>query len=421
MSNYSEYIAKLTTSYVQSSMKRADKLNKYLEHISIKNKFTGEVHNLRSDFLGTAKDDYLWLVFQSVYMQNKLGSDYQAVFMTVTLPSTFHPYITYKRGKKLKNPIKNKRYNDSLSTGGDRLNKFFRDLYKDFKVGRKRVKLHYQKVIEPHKTFVPHLHALVYVEPQYTLAFQKHFQNMLKKHYLGKQNDFEVIKDQKRSATYLLKYIKKNLDGSNQHLAHMIDGWKKDNKIRIYTHSQISIPKFIFQKLSRVLKLEVAQGENILEKVEALVDVTINYRDGDSTHQKTFKPSSAKYRAFVDIEITKKTVLKDESISDLISDMRMKREFTVDFYRDLRFGLADFFLFVHSVDDIENDLIYLNPQTFDYTLYFSRYTYSEMIDLFELYVSQSFDMKEIKIYTVKEFLIEDDLKVYYKKSDFELM
>lgn len=412
MHNYNEYIAKLTTQYVQASIKREDKLQKFLEQLKVKNKITGEVHSLRSDFLATARDNYLWLVFQSIYMQNSVGSYSQAIFITVTLPSTYHPYITHKRGKKLKRPIPNKRYNPTLLNGSDRLNKFWRELYKDFKVNRKRVRLHYQKVIEPHKTFVPHMHALVYVPKEHALSFQKHFDRMIKKHYLGKQNDFEVIKNQARSATYLLKYIKKNLDGSNPHHAHMLDGWKKENKIRVYTHSQITIPKFIFQKITRVLQLTPDQDENILEKVENLCDIVINYNEKDETRMQAYTGENAKYFVKVDIEVTSRLVLKDQDIDQALLSAQLTGKFDHitknAFYSDHE---GDFLRFAHDLEGVENAL--------EGGLYFGLYQDDELVDLFAEYTN-GLEHREVKMYSVKEFVIEDDQKVYYRKSDFEL-
>ena len=411
MCNYSknQFIKQYSEELIRSSMQVQNKLDHYLSKLKVLNTKTGELISLRNDFKQTSRDNYLWLVFQSIYMQNAMIKEKKtALFITLTLPSSYHPFR--------KSGSKNKSY-DPMLKGGRLLTEAFRSIINDFKVSRVRSRLHFQKVIEPHKTLVPHLHALIYVDTDKVDYLKDHIKRQIKNFGLGNQYDIEVIKDIKRSATYLLKYIKKNLSGECIRTTHLIDGWKRDNKIRIYTYSNMSIPKYIFQKISRVVKEKIIEGENVLEVIENLCNITVSTNDGGNISIKNYIGKSIKY----EVEIFK-TVKKSFVYTPLILDLYQEALLRNDFSKILDFDdcmKTDFFLFVHEVEDFDFDIVFFDPHKFDYDVYFNLYTTKELFGLFENYMDVLHKKIE-KIYVLDEFVIKEGSKVLYRKSDFVL-
>ena len=164
-------------------------------------------YSLNFDIFRVYKDNYIYYGQVSDYLQRDAKEQGKvAIFITATLPSEFHPYKTMN-----KKHIKNKKYsNKTIYEGYRKLQDFFRYLYSSFKVNRKSVKFKFVRVIEPHKDFTPHLHAIVFIESEYLEYFKKHFLNSLKLYSMGEQYKIEVIKNIQASVSYLLKYVRKN-------------------------------------------------------------------------------------------------------------------------------------------------------------------------------------------------------------------
>lgn len=177
-----ELIRKDTKKYLDYSKKTVSKTKSYVENLTILNKNTGEINNMSYDFIKKEYDRFLWIVFQSLYLQNdmKKKGNKVAYFITNTLPTEYHPYNTHdRRGKKLAKPIHNPRYDKEcdINTGYKLLNSSFRSLIKDWKVDTDKYnRLFYQRVVEPHKSLVPHLHGLVYVDEEYAEDFEEYYE-----------------------------------------------------------------------------------------------------------------------------------------------------------------------------------------------------------------------------------------------------
>lgn len=449
---YSNYLQEKKDEYIKHSKTVTKKTVKFVEKLQVFNKKTGEVSNLKYDINKIKKDDYLWAVFQSVALQNHvntLNDDYIGLFLTLTVPSKFHPYTTHKNGKKLDNPIFNKNFDKdkNFNEAYNLLNFKFREIYKNFRPNNrnKAGKIYFQKVVEPHKTFVPHLHGVLYVKKEHKAEFLKHLENLLgqksvyvdkktsKKYNRKKLKDtekwgfkgtdkigsgiLEVMEDTKKTSTYLLKYLKKTLEPGARIDTLILDGWKKKNKIRIYTYSQgITIPRYIFKTVSQVLNIkDLKENENILEVIGDLIEYeTKMYSKGEyiglgATH----KGSKSKY--IVDIEMdrttTKLTTKKYDEFDKMLDDW---------YYCNTRYK-----------DKLEQDLRVKLYKLFDENNVMCSYLKHTSFDLVQKHYWNNFEIENMESekeiykyqYSIKKFIIKrkSDNKIIYDKSNYVLL
>jgi len=171
------------------------------------------------------RQDYLYHIDRFNYIHlTSLSENLTPIFITLTLPSKYHAYV--KRGDKhYANP---KFEGLTISQGYNKLQEIFRTLYNKHSVrvnGKVIVKKYkFVRVVEPHKDFTPHLHAVIYVDD--VESFKKHFYNVIFRNSL-EQVDFEILQKESHSLAYLLKYVSKTIDSNNM----MILGWKSLHKI----------------------------------------------------------------------------------------------------------------------------------------------------------------------------------------------
>ena len=236
--------------YAKVSYKQDKKNKEYLEKCTTFNKVTGEINtilynkewHLRNNYIAnTCKIDYL--------NDDCISKGMIPIFITLTLPSEYHP-LRYKGTQR------NPNYNPNLTVfdGYVKLVDMHRDIYDNFRVGRKRVKgLKFVRVIEPHKDWTPHLHAIVYVMPEYKDEFLKHVKRIIKKNAL-KQTDIKELDRESYSVTYLLKYVDKTLSGDD-----VYRGWRIHHGIhRVLTMSNLNIglTKNIFKRVSSFISFD---------------------------------------------------------------------------------------------------------------------------------------------------------------------
>ena len=318
--NYNRFLLKKEQYYYDYSLKLSERSKKYLSHIFVVDKYNDNNRfPVKYDFFYEYKNNYLWYLFVSDYLQKQAQRDKKvAIFITATLPSEFHPYKTMN-----KKHIKNKKYsNRTIYEGYRKLQDFFRYLYSSFKVNRKSVRFKFVRVIEPHKDFTPHLHAVIFLDKEHIKQFKKHFENSLELYSLGEQYKFEVINNIQASVSYLLKYIRKSFNSDDERAARVIDGWKRANKIRVFSNSQIPVTREIYKIVSRFLKLTplelrdrgVFNHYNILEVFEQVVSYSVDYYDENGNlYNRKDHTAINKTRAFVKI---KKQRLKNKDFKE---------------------------------------------------------------------------------------------------------
>lgn len=138
------------------------------------------------------------------------------VFLTITLPSEYHPKKSIYRNGRLIKVIDNPRYiNDSShqpKNASKELSRIFKQI-QDLRVYRNIPKDDrvYFRVFEPHKDGTPHLHASIFIPDYAVSGFVSSVQRWAKKHGL-KKAQIKIETQIKNPVAYLMKYILKTFD-----------------------------------------------------------------------------------------------------------------------------------------------------------------------------------------------------------------
>lgn len=254
---YKEFI-ELKDSYYKLSLKKEQNQQSFLKRMFIKNDNSSEVIKLHHSFEKYYKS-YTKSVEQKVYAIEKIAKDKDLVpiFITLTLPSHYHPFQSILYDGKRKYVALNSNFDfedlDSAVTNGYQyLNHIYRTFYK--RVKNSVDDLLYIKVVENHQTMIPHFHILFYVKREKNKIIKKIFDNIQIEFELS-QTDFEFIGNElqevntknvktgvNRASKYIMKYIAKTLnDGVDYHKARTLDGWKRYHKIRTITMSNLPL------------------------------------------------------------------------------------------------------------------------------------------------------------------------------------
>ncbi len=413
---YNEFVKRKTNEYISLSLKTSSKISSFVSKLRVINKTSGEFFPVVYDFMNIQKDNYLWFNFVSTYMQNKaIKQNKKAVFVTLTLPSEFHKFKTLKNGCH----VRNKKFT-FLSDGYKKLNESFRHLYHNFIIDRKKVKTTYLRVIEPHKDFTPHLHGIIFLSEDEIPAFKNHLQNTIKTFSLGVQYDFEVLDSVQASVSYIMKYVKKSMFSENELSVRIIDGWKKENKIRMFTHSQISVKRYFFSLISKHIDLSSEGNYSILENFEKRVSVSIKYVfEGEIYREDNLFNSDSENKVYIVKEKIKKI---DFEKYILISESYGHWTLVSDFIADLKKIDFDFIGLVRYYYEFYADspeLYYLSSD-FDYEHFFLSMDFDFFKDLFENYVYDNIEVRKLS-YKIKDFKIYSSGLCLYDKKEFELL
>jgi hypothetical protein len=323
MPNNNNTLNKISSIFKNYSIGKEQKQHSFIDKLKIRDTKTDKILNIKYSLENKIRNDYLFKIFTSVYIQNWVtsqSSDYQGVFITLTLPSKFHN-------------LDNLDNLDIIKEGYEQLNNTFRYIYHNFKIDDKKVPIKFIRVIEPHKSFIPHLHALLFVKLEDVEKFKKHLNNVLdpinlicigntkfKSNYSYNKNigrfEYELIDNINKCSGYLLKYIGKSIGCNNEDLDyyHLMNGWKTYNKIRNFTYSRgLAIPRYIFDKVSKVLKLKIGkdyeEGDNILKVVEEIIDIYQVIFDSENNIKKSERIS---YKSLYNICIVKEKIVKSK-------------------------------------------------------------------------------------------------------------
>lgn len=222
---------------------------KFIDNKRFKNNKTGEIIPIKKKTLLeelTQQYSTTQFALQQLDHENK---DKELIFLTLTLPPRYHAHI---------NKHKNIRYGIGTMTEGYQiLNEAQRQIQKTF--SKYKIEYKFIKVIEPHKDFTPHEHIQYWVSNK-KLAMQiikNIVKNRIKKDLLGKQYDMVDLKREegKNVSGYITKYMTKLISdlGENTELLHKFDGWKRMNKIRMFSNSNTTLPKSIYNTIVSVV------------------------------------------------------------------------------------------------------------------------------------------------------------------------
>ena len=399
--NYNNYLKQEKKDLIEYSKKIEDNTRKFKERIEIINIKTHNTVKLTHNPIQDQKDNYLWFVYNQKLLEEKMANDggYTTLFITLTLPSSFHKYSSHTK-KYNKNYDKN----NTINKGYQLLNSSFRTIYKNFRVDRKHEKIFFSKVVEPHKDLTSHLHSLFYVKTEYVQQLIKHIKKTIKNNNLG-MYDIEEIKDISRSSSYLLKYVAKTTNPQDEKSFHFFNGWKKQNKIRVFTHSNLDLPRYIFKKVNSVLKLSKnLVDKNPISKILENCDIIVNTKDNETR--------------CISINRSGNKTTKDEdenSIRKSIRDINTKE------YGNINGKYRIIINRTRSVYKIKDKTtIYTPKTTFEIgEKYKKRHLLGD-----EIYESEDFETNE-KIYNYKinifKIINTKTKEVLYNKSDFMLL
>lgn len=203
------------------------------------------------------------------------------VFVTLTAPSQYHR--KYKDGKLIIEP------NETAKDLTQIWNKFtslqiFRKMKKELGHG-----LVYFRVYEPHKSSVPHLHAMIFIPVNYILDVKKKYKEYFSSSSWGANKnaiDFKYTwyKSKGGAVGYIMKYITKTFkDEDTQTVQHAVY-WYIKHKVRRFLSSRTLAPLSIYRKVRYYFKNKYKDDFKIVsQKLEAGViyksfdDTQINY------------------------------------------------------------------------------------------------------------------------------------------------
>lgn len=243
--------------YYKLSILKEQKQKNYLEKLKVFNTTSRDYEKFDYDFERKYKD-YSRLTQQKISTIEQISKDrgYVSLFLTITVPSKFHCFksISYK-GKRLYTKRNSEFAFDSVSeaikSAYSFLNELFKVFYKRVKNFTKKELLHV-KSIEMHTTFIPHLHCLLFFPIEHYDEVVGVYKRIVE-HYNLDRVDIETVNmrdDINYASRYILKYIVKTLnDNSDYFEARVLDGWKRANKIRLLSHSQIPLNQEIYKKI----------------------------------------------------------------------------------------------------------------------------------------------------------------------------
>ena len=217
------------------------------------NKKTGEIKNIKYNLVDKYSKDYNYISSVSNHInQIAIIKNLVPIFLTITLPSQYHPTTTNRKNVRIYN--KNFKYSldDYIEKGyktiQDNYRKLLRVLTKNNT--KNNTKTPYFRIVEYHQDMTPHLHCIMFfpsdVVDKKVNDIDRVIKRMVEIEELGKQYKVEVLRDVEKGAGYLLKYLKKTIKPKNKNDLYLLDGWKKLNNIRLFTHSQTTLNKADF-------------------------------------------------------------------------------------------------------------------------------------------------------------------------------
>lgn len=237
--------------YKYSLFKEKQQSNYLKNQQNLKNIKTGEVLSLKYSFDSKQKE-YVKTIEQKVnaLVSLAVAQKLSPVFITLTVPSEFHPYRTLRNGVNVTNKnYKFVKLDDAIIEAYAKLRDIYRIFYKRLKNYSKNV--YYIKITEPHKSLIPHMHILLFVENKHLLNTKKLFIKIYKEYKLQRVDyDESILNDNLHNAVgYIMKYVLKTLNSNDEFYKRWLDGWRKKYKIRACEMSNLPISIEVYKKL----------------------------------------------------------------------------------------------------------------------------------------------------------------------------
>ena len=237
--------------YKYSLHKEKQQSNFLRNQQNLKNVKTGEVLSLKYSFDFKQKE-YVKTIEQKVnaLVSIAIEQNLNPIFITLTVPSKFHPFKTLKNGVNVTNKnYKFVKLDDAIVEAYEELKTIYRTFYKRLKNCSKNI--YYIKITEPHKSLIPHMHILLFIEKDQQLNTKKLFMKIYKEYKLQRVDyDESILNDNLHNAVgYIMKYVLKTINSNDEFFKRWIDGWRKKYKIRACEMSNLAISVEIYKKL----------------------------------------------------------------------------------------------------------------------------------------------------------------------------
>lgn len=244
--------------YYEYSLEKEQKQQSYLNRQKFVNAKTGEFqeHNysFEKSFREQAKITEQRVMTIEAMAKRK---GYASVFLTLTLPSHYHPFRSIKTPKGRLYVSENENFafdtlQEAITEGYQKLNTIYKTFYKRIKNHIKN-ELMYVKVVENNSsTMLPHIHVVLYFPLDFMDAVRGTFKRVVE-HFELSSVDFDSVqlRDNLSSAgRYLIKYITKDLkNGVDFFKIRVLDGWKRFHKIRVLSNSQLPLNVLLYRKI----------------------------------------------------------------------------------------------------------------------------------------------------------------------------
>lgn len=243
--------------------RKLEKQKNFLENfvIDLGNKEFNLLDNSYSANLNPKK--YFSEINNRVNSINKYAKDMglMPVFITLTAPSQFHP-LTFDKilQKHVPNPnFKYSNLKDAIKDASNFLSvlwhkftslQIFRKIKKLLKHG-----LIYFRVFEPHKSGIPHIHALVYLPKNFVLAVKKKFNEYFKKFGI-KQLEFRYTWYSSKGGAigYMMKYITKTFRNAETDIIDDSVYWYIKHRIIRFCSSRSLCSLSVYRKIRYYFK-----------------------------------------------------------------------------------------------------------------------------------------------------------------------
>ena len=254
--------------YKYSLHKEKQQSNFLRNQQNLKNVKTGEVLSLKYSFDFKQKE-YVKTIEQKVnaLVSIAIEQNLNPIFITLTVPSKFHPFKTLKNGVNVTNKnYKFVKLDDAIVEAYEELKTIYRTFYKRLKNCSKNI--YYIKITEPHKSLIPHMHILIFVENEHLSNTKKLFIKIYKEYKLQRVDyDESILYDNLNNAVgYIMKYVLKTLNSDNEFFKRWLDGWRKKYKIRACEMSNLPISVEVYKKLYYNLPKDLK--ESIQKEIE---------------------------------------------------------------------------------------------------------------------------------------------------------
>jgi hypothetical protein len=264
-------------------------------------------------------------------VNNSKEKGFMPVFVTLTLPSYFHR--KKEDGSLYISPNESAKALSNVWAKFLRL-KIFEHLKNDFGEA-----MTYFRVYEPHKSGVPHLHAMLFIPTEYILKVKKRFYSYFmdsktwgktkdKKHDIGALNigglgfRYTWYKEKGGAVGYIMKYILKTFkDVDSKEIQHSVYWYAKHRVIR-FLSSRSLIPLSIYRKVRYFFKSNFG--------IQSLKEITNLFRNGQI--QRYYNNTLITYTFFCpDSNEYKEVILweKDPELQ-LISRLASQNDFAYD-------------------------------------------------------------------------------------------